>query len=104
MESKSGAAWISARTAVEEVIAPVVGLAVLNVVATWLLRESSYVLRRPEAVGFSNNLNVTKVAGFAKALAGEVAAAHLSGSMLAVGFRVYDFAAPFDHGGAVGEI
>lgn len=59
MESKSGAAWISARTAVEEVIAPVVGLAVLNVVATWLLRESSYVLRRPEAVGFSNNLPYT---------------------------------------------
>lgn len=53
---KSKAVWISARAAVEEVVAPVVGLAGLNVVATWLLRERCNVLRRPEVVGTPNNL------------------------------------------------
>lgn len=95
---------ISSRAAVVEVGAPLVIVGAHNIVAIVVLRQRWDFLDSTKAIVGVNDLEVSKVAGLAKALLSETTGAHLGGGVLASGLWVHHLAAPLHHGGVVGEV
>ena len=92
------------RAAVVEVGAPVAVVAVLHVVAVWLLSEGAQPLGGLEVVGAVHHLDVLEVARLAEPFLREVPAAHLRRGVHAVWLRVHHLPTPLDHRSAVRQV
>lgn len=84
--------------------APLVVIVAHNIVTISILGQGGDLLNGAKAVVGVDDLEVSKVASFTEAVVSEATGAHLGGSVLAIGPWVYNLAAPFHHGGVVGQV